>query len=107
MSKRCRVCGRLYDGYRCPCRKTQRTARPRCLRCSGGRKWRLAQARARILGGWDSEDLPEADAEAAAEGATDRTVVSRPMEQATESPQGEGDAGTPVAASPCAEVAGE
>lgn len=52
MARRCQVCGRLYDGWRCPCRKTMHSRGRRNRGAGGGRRWRIEQARARILGGW-------------------------------------------------------
>lgn len=53
----CGVCGRLYTGYRCPCRKTQHSRARRSTGGGGGRKWRLATRTARILGGWPVDDV--------------------------------------------------
>ena len=48
----CQVCGRLYAGYQCPCRKKQRSHHARRSTGSGGgRKWRYAAREARVLGG--------------------------------------------------------
>lgn len=64
--KTCNVCGRLYAGYRCPCRKKQRShARRSTGSGGGGRKWRFAQREARVLGGWpvDTAECDHAGAE--------------------------------------------
>lgn len=51
MVKRCHVCNRLYDGWRCPCRKTQHSHRRRASRGDrGGRRWQVTHAQAIILG---------------------------------------------------------
>ena len=56
MSRVCRFCGEEYGGWRCPCRKRgKRGGRPRSVVSMGcgTRGWRLVQAKARMLGGWD------------------------------------------------------
>ncbi|MBN2389298.1 MAG: hypothetical protein JXR84_01160 [Anaerolineae bacterium] len=53
--KICKFCGKQYLGWMCECRRrSKRGGRPRSIVSLGGgsRKWRLAQAQARMLGGW-------------------------------------------------------
>lgn len=63
--KTCQVCGRLYAGYQCPCRKRQHSKPRRSTGSGGGRRWRYAAREARVLG-----ELP-VDAAAAPGGAED------------------------------------
>ena len=55
MVRTCQVCGRLYAGYRCPCRKQPHSRARQSPGSRGGRKWRQAQMEARVLGGWQPE----------------------------------------------------
>jgi len=55
----CKRCGQPFKGWWCRCgKKGKRGGRPRRMSVGcGTRGWRVAQAKARMLGGWDEQDL--------------------------------------------------